>query len=153
MLRLLAFLFRVAFSFAAVLGLGMIGMLVFITGGPDRRDLTVLRRELGQAYVQGLKDVEITARRLRGDYCAGQIPADDVEPVGRPGPRHFLGYDGLLHRPRILATVLTWPAHAYEPGVVQRPLPRLLLRERLERPGRMPGKPAPDALPKGFVLR
>src|SRR5207302_8164161 len=65
---------------------------------------------------------------------------------------HLFGDDRLFHGPRILATVLARPAHTDEAGLIQLPLPGLLLLERIERPWRMLGEPAAHALAKALVL-
>src|SRR5439155_25776378 len=75
-----------------------------------------------------------------------------VDRAGDISAGHFLGHDRLFHRPRVLAAVFTGPAHADEAGVVQLALPRLFLRERVERPSCMLSKPLAGTLSKCLVL-
>jgi hypothetical protein len=65
--------FGLMLGFFAVLGVGVAAFGLSMTGGGVEQDnLAVVKEGVGKAYVSGLKGVEQTARRLRGDYCAGE---------------------------------------------------------------------------------
>jgi hypothetical protein len=60
-------------GFFAVVGAGLVAFGFAVTGGGvDQDDVALVKQGMGKAYVSGLKGVEQTARRLRGDYCAGE---------------------------------------------------------------------------------
>src|SRR5262249_43350887 len=52
---------------------------------------------------------------------ADQAEGETVDGTGHVAVRHLFGDDGLLLRPRLLATVYLWPAHADVASLVQRP--------------------------------
>src|SRR5206468_1609354 len=64
-------------------------------------------------------------------------PADgNPKPIDRArgaNPRHFLGDDRLLHRPRVLTAVLPRPTHPHVPGLPHLAVPGAALLEVLER--------------------
>ena len=81
-----------------------------------------------------------------------QAQGEAVDRAGQVGPGHLFGHDRLFHRPRLLAAVLTRPAHTDEASIIQRPLPRLFLGECFQVSRGMFGAPLADTLPKRLVL-
>ncbi len=79
-MRLLIVLASAMLGFFTIIGLGLVAFGVAMTGcGVEQDNVALVKEGVGKAYVSGLKGLEQTARRLRGDYCAGeQAPAKDA---------------------------------------------------------------------------
>ncbi len=72
-MRLLVLAASAMLGFVTIVGIGVVGFGVAMTGGgvaPD--DLSAVKDGMRKASLSGLKGVEQTAKRLRGDYCAGE---------------------------------------------------------------------------------